>query len=66
MGKSQEKYKYVFLHIKDNNILNPKVVITDYEIALSSALKVYDDQIKSYGCRFHYRKYYGVTYNIMD
>ncbi|KAG0440406.1 hypothetical protein DMUE_1774 [Dictyocoela muelleri] len=54
MGKSEEKYLDVFLHLKDNNILKPKVVITDYEITSFSALKVFDNQIKSYGCLFHY------------
>lgn len=52
--KSEEKYKEIFLYLKNNGILNPKVVITDYEKALFSSFNVFDNGFKSYGCLFHY------------
>ncbi|KAI0989484.1 hypothetical protein GJ496_007858 [Pomphorhynchus laevis] len=52
--KSEDKYKDVFLFLKNNGILNPTVAVTDYERALFSSFEIYGDNFKSYGCLFHY------------
>jgi MULE transposase domain len=44
--------------------LNPKVVITDFEMAMRSALRYYFPSVKLIGCHFHFSKViYHHTYN---
>ncbi|KAG0434100.1 hypothetical protein DMUE_5300 [Dictyocoela muelleri] len=52
--KSEDIYKKAFLYLKDNEILNPTTVITDYEKALLTASKIFNNNVKSFGCLFHY------------
>lgn len=53
-NKKEISYMNAFSYIKENSRVNPKILITDFEIALFSSVKEQFPNANHYFCLFHY------------
>jgi len=57
-NKTSEAYQKMFHHLTNNSyghILNPKIIMSDFESGLISAVRTYyNNSVQHLGCHFHY------------
>lgn len=52
--KSEATYVQIFDYIQNNNIINPKNIIIDFENALKNSLSTFRSNPRVFGCNFHF------------
>lgn len=54
--KTVKKYLEIFDFLKNKNIINLEIIITDFEKALINSLVYFGPETNNYGCLFHYNQ----------